>query len=222
MKKLFVFASLLTALLFVSCGSNPATPVDPVNDLMIMMFKDGFYPSTVYSQTSDTFIDSGNAGSNFGGNFDINTGCYSGVTRRALIKFDITDIVPVNVTVEKAYLTLTPNGSIGTMPSFQAYRINKSWAETAVTWSLIAGNHETGACSNSVSYSAAADNKLTFEIDSAMVQSWLTNPATNYGVMILASNETSGPDGYVGFVNRQQAAGYEYLRPKLTIYYRLP
>jgi len=145
---------------------------------------------------NDTTLDAGTTGPNEG--FKKN---------RALIRFDVAASLPSNAIVTSASLTLTLVASATTTNLwFSLHKVLQEWSESAVTWtnrlSPPAPWNTPGAAppsdySGSISQSnlitsGSVPAVFTFESNPAMiadVQSWLNNPAQNFGWILVCELE---------------------------------
>jgi hypothetical protein len=226
MKKTAVVVSLLiVSLLMLSCGTaGPAGPAGGVG--FVMQFQNGVYPTAAYAGSADTGVDSYNPGSNYSGNTTFNIGYWLTwlESARYLVKYDLSTMVPNNAIVTKAYLTITVGAATGSN-SFLVYQLgtafvpaNATWAnsDTGTPWTTAGGDYGA-AKSDGLVISAAG--VYTFTLNSAMVQSWISNPSANYGIILKASNETTGSNHVnMSFDSAPTLAN----RPMLTVYYTLP
>jgi hypothetical protein len=225
MKKILFLFLVAAVFLFVSCRGDKGPAGEPASNVYQMMFQDGTFPYNSYSGTIDSYIDSQNATSNYGTALQINADYSGGYTQRALVKFDLTSITPSNVTVVNAYLTLAIGSSFGTAGSVAAYKLNKPWQEPYATWLLY--NYMSSWATEGGDYDAApvsdiitpATSCATFTLNNSLIQGWIANPGTNYGLMIKSQNEGTA-DGGLQFYSREYTEVSQ--RPKLTVFYKLP
>ncbi len=129
-------------------------------------------------------------------------------TNRALIRFDPASSIPASSQITAARLTLTVTKSADNTNAFQNFdlrRVLTSWGEADATWNVrllpdTAWSAPGGAMNTDfaaiVSASQGIDgtntNPYTFLSTSnlvADVQSWLDNPAANFGWVLLAQQE---------------------------------
>ena len=187
-----------------------------------------------YNGTWDTYIDSF---SNTINNGTINY-MYAGVSgggaivARALIRFDLTPIVPSDVSIDSAYLTLYPYSPIcsgdTTMTAYAVAGDSSGlWVEDTVTWELWStpgGDFGPAPMSDPLVLSGSAIPAcVTFKLNASVVQGWLSNPASNNGLILKAADESAG-SGTFGFLTKEYGAsiGSVSTNPLLTVYYRLP
>ena len=234
MKKivLTVFAFAMLVSIFSCKGSTAtgATGTTGANGPAVMIFQDGVAPYGSYSGGIDTFIDQNNSTRNFGACDNARIGFYSDVYRY-LVKFDLSPVLPSNVMVVKAYLTINIYGGSGS-PTIDAYKVTRSWTQgsgsytsgassnndatwedytTSQAWSTAGGDYST------LIGSVMPGQQCTISIDPATVQGWISNPSGNYGMLLKNRDETTG----VSFTITDKFATFSQ-RPILTIYYNLP
>jgi hypothetical protein len=229
-KQMFLLMSLAFVLFIFSC-SGPKGSTGPAGpsgaNVLSMSFQDGMFPFASYVGILDTYADSLNASTNNYGTNTFLTG-YKTVNMtsdREFISVDMSPLVPSNAVIVKAYLSIYQQGATGSMPVIQAYRVTRGWMVTFLDWNSTGiapwntpgGDFDPVAVSDTAVYKTG-DNVLTLTLDNGMVQSWMTDPGTNYGVILIAQNENvSNGDEFFA-----TSAGVDFERPKLTVYYTLP
>lgn len=229
MKKTLLFVTAIAAVLFAaSCTVGPEGPSGA--DGAVVMFQNGLYPSAAYAGCVDTGIESSAPTVNYGDSTTIAAaGLWASSTvYRYMIKFDVSYITPSNVNVTEAYLELIPWQATGAN-TITAYAITKNWIEgqatwnnftTASAWNLAGGDFGTQAAAGTISYGPNDDNKtFRLSLNADTVKSWITDPASNYGVMLVAQNESSGT-AYFNSVTSEDSQLSE--RPRLVVKYTLP
>lgn len=247
MKKfLYVFLCCLVVpvVFFLSCakgdkGDTGAQGPAGADGGYIMIFQEGLAPYSGWTGCYDTRIADGTyANDNFGKAVNLVIGsASSSVTKmRFLIKFDLTGVIPNTVKVEKAYLTFY-TGMIATGSfSVTAYPLTSSWDEgtavsqadpddgatwinrtSSLSWGQNGGDYSLSKPSNTVSVSSAINQPVTLELDTETVNSWITNPSTNYGVIIIGSKEGLIEDNYSSFYTKDYTADISR-RPKLILF----
>jgi len=237
MKNIMIVLSLvLPCLIMFSCAGDSGA--DGIDGAAVMVFQNGVAPYASYNGEEDNTIVEYTPDDNYGTCSTISFGFYNvpiDFLYRSLIRFDVTPIIPADATVVKAYITInvfTINGEGNTL---MAYTAEKDWAEgvgtcssgtltgstwnnytTATAWSQAGGDYDTAVAGESEKISG--NGSVTFEINPAVVQGWLSNPSQNTGLLLKGKNETT-----LGLVslNSGNSATLEN-RPKLTVYYRLP
>jgi len=144
---------------------------------------------------ADTYVSDLNPISNFGtGGFNElaagSTG--SGDVRRALYKFDIAANVPANATITSVTLTLqaikTPQ--LAEPSTFDLRTILGAWTESGVTWNSAPGFSGTPSATIPVTGVGSYVFGSTPEMI-ADVQSWLNNPGSSQGWMLVSEDELS-------------------------------
>ncbi len=241
MKKIYLSALIISlVLILLSCKGEPGdkgttgtTGPKGADGSILVMFQQGNYPSSAYSGVKDTSIVNVNYNYNYGGCFINGAGAYTSyIATRTLIKFDLYDIVPSNVTVTKAELILTLNQIYGSN-TYTAYKLTRDWLEgnfcnaasTTVStwnkygtgdWTTFGGDYDPTPVSNSVYVSGTLPQTIKFSLDTSMVQNWISDPLTNYGIIIIAKNE-SVINNSIFWDTKETTSG-----PLLKIYYKLP
>ena len=124
-----------------------------------------------------------------------------GDTQRGYVKFDLSSI-PTGTVIRNAtlwlysYDTTKMNGSTG---YYAAHRITRSWNESTMTWTIAdtganwttaGGDCETVADALSPKYAPKIPSWYQWDL-TTRVQSWINAPASNYGWLIRAQNESS-------------------------------
>jgi hypothetical protein len=192
-----------------------------------MQFQYKNYPSGSYIGVTDTGMDSLNSNVNYSDftTFSIGYSSTGSEKDRYIIRYDLSSVIPDNVKVTAAYFTINVDALNGSN-AYLIYPLTASFVQTTATWNDRAaatpwttpgGDYSAVPKSNTVAISALG--KFTFTLDTAMVQGWITDPAGNYGMMIMATNESSG-DNVANLDYDANATASD--RPLLTIYYTLP
>ncbi|MGH8035423.1 MAG: DNRLRE domain-containing protein, partial [Lysobacterales bacterium] len=215
-------------------AGNAILPGSSVNfsffELLTLTFQDGLSPTPVYVGTRDAYIGQATATTVHGLEttlqVDGDDPATTGNDLNILLFWDTTAI-PVDTTVEAAHFELTvTNISTGL---YDCYSLQRSWTESQATWNLAA----TGATWGAAGAAGAADrgtqklctvsagnlglmNINLTQAGLALVQSWVNNPASNYGIIISNTSTTDGAD----FHARESATALA--RPKLVVTYRVP
>lgn len=236
MKKILLAAVFLcVAVLFIiSCGSKgPAGPAGSSGNNGPVTVN--LQNNAIYSGTTDTYLDSYNSGTNNSSAPGIYAGFYAGYNNdniRAILRFDLSTVIPSNVIVEAAYLTLYPyncgSTCISGSATITAYAVSDPWtmagatwldSQVATLWTNAGGDFSQTPMSNTLVLSAAnIPTSVMFTLDASVIQGWLATPSTNYGLILKASNETTG-NNFFGFYST--ANGTAALNPILTLYYKL-
>jgi len=209
-------------------------------DTVTVEFQNGVFPSDAYSGCEDATIEDDYPTYNMGECDYLFTGTYTATKCRHVIKFDLSYIIPDNVQVTGAYLTYTKEDSYGTN-TFTAYALTRDWTEgtgacfdsgtpdvnvswnyydgSGNSWTTAGGDYNLSAVSNSV-FIDGSETTVTFQLNASMVQSWISDPSLNNGVIIIADNENTGTN-WLRVYSSEETTG-NTLRPKLTINYTAP
>lgn len=159
-------------------------------------------------------------------------------TYRSLFHFDLSEI-PTNAVVSAATITLKATGNQSGNLTVSAYKVLRSWNEgnntlaTAdageVTWGSARhgeDNWGTSGCDNTTSDRSGTpeaskvitgvDEDWVFSPSLATVQDWVTNPGSNYGLLI--RSDEPGGETYM-YYGSDDNAGNE---PSITVTYGIP
>ena len=242
MKKIIILALIsISVFIFLSCkgetgdkGKTGATGPSGADGNTVIMFQQGVYPNSTYTGVKDTGIIDNNPTYNFGGCSSSGAGAYPAyISTRSLIKFDVSSIIPSNVIVTKAELVLNINQIYGTN-TYTAYKMTHDWVEGTVcdatsvgtatwnnygsgAWTNPGGDYDSTPVSNSLIVTGTPPQSITFTLNPAMVQAWISNPSTNYGILIKANNESTVNNSIAWNAKESPVDS-----PLLKIYYRLP
>lgn len=210
----------------------------PGKSLACMIFQKGVSPNNLYDSVYDSTLYEYFPNNNFGGCNFISIGKHinNNTRMRGAIKFDLNGYLPNDINIEKVYLTLygyTTSSGI----TITAYALTKNWTEgsgdcnsgnanvnsswnysngTSDSWTNQGGDYDPAPISNSI-FVYNVPNYYMLELNPQIVKSWVLNPATNYGIIII-SNEQDFNNIYFGGYSSNENSNIIY-RPKLTIYY---
>lgn len=236
---LLAAAILAPALLLTGCSDGPTRPPSP--DTLRAVFRDGSDPDIGYYGTRDAVIKDGPSPGLFLGNFGTQPLDTLGIVdlagvlydRRLLARFDLSSISSCAEVVE-ANLTLhvIPGDTAAVYLRVFEARVPAivplSWDEgtgglqQGVSWTTVDGavpwESEGGDYFLAPIDEAAVrgDSTVTFELDGGTVRSWILDPRTNHGVLVIP-----GPGGGARSlrVYMREAAAIRR-RPLLEIRYR--
>ena len=236
---LLCLVSAGTALLLACCSDGPTAPPEP--DTLRAVFRDGTDPFGGYYGTRDAVIKDGPSPAlyltNFGtrpldtlGVVDLAGSLYE---RRLLVRFDLSSISSCAEVVEAALtLHVMPEDTAALeLLAFEATvpgLVPLSWAEgtggfqQGVSWTTVDGtaswNSEGGDFFLSAmdARTVRGDSSVTFELDGGTVRSWIVEPGTNHGVLVM---DGGGAGERFLRVNMREAADPSR-RPRLVIRYR--
>ncbi len=109
-------------------------------------------------------------------------------TNSALLQFNLTDILPSGTTaaqVVKARLIVFPD-AITTGGTVNLYQVTSAWSESTVTYAT-----KPTVAGTVVAAASIGGNNFHFFSVTSLVQSWITTPASNFGVELQASGTTN-------------------------------
>jgi len=135
--------------------------------------------------TGDTQINSSATTTTYGASTTLNVS----PTNSALLQFDLADILPSGVTaaqVLRARLIVFPD-TITTGGTVNLYQVTSAWNESTVTYATKPTIAATPATTLVIGVN---DSFHDFGV-TALVQSWITTPASNFGVELQASGTTN-------------------------------
>ncbi|HUW83252.1 MAG TPA: DNRLRE domain-containing protein, partial [Phycisphaerae bacterium] len=200
--------------------------VNPAAGETTIVFQNGVEPDGSYAGCDDTWIDLYAPTTNYGDvDWGNGVGYYADV-KRSLIQFD-TSQIPTDATVTSAKLELMISKAATTL-TVEAFEVYQPWTLMGATWNdydtgsawgtagcASVGVDRSGTVSGSVEI-VPADVGLWKQIDlsATLIQSWVSSPASNKGILLKATNEASNEIRY-------RAENYTTLaeRPKLTVTY---
>ncbi len=134
--------------------------------------------------TGDSQINSGATTTTYGASTTLNIS----PTDSALLQFDIADMLPSGTTaaqVLRARLIVFPD-TITTGGTVNLYQVTSAWSESTVTYAT----KPTVAGTVAATASIGGNNFHYFSV-TPLVQSWITTPASNFGVELQASGTTN-------------------------------
>jgi hypothetical protein len=169
----------------------------------------------------DTYIREWDPNDNYGSGHDLRIRW--DLWQRGLLHFN-TAAIPTGSAVQSARLYLYRDWfdnlpDLTTPTSVRVFKVNRDWTEMGATWNLSMPGvpWSAGGCNSSVDRSltaAATTNVLetsrwySWDI-TALVQDWVSNPAGNHGMILIASSDTKRE---LRFHSREAAANRPYLR----------
>jgi len=151
-----------------------------------------------------------------------------GNVKSVLLRFDLASI-PAAATITSAKLRLFVSGRSNWRDlTLVAYRVRRDWAEATTNWQVAKtgqnwtvagcdgiGSDRDGTALGSVAL-PAPDNWVELSITS-LVQSWLSAPSTNYGLLLKGEGGTSVEYTLAAFEHEDPT-----LRPMLLVQYSMP
>jgi hypothetical protein len=137
----------------------------------------------------------------------------------ALIEWDLSRIAP-GTKVDSASVTLTVTDP--SPETFEAYSLERPWAETEATWNASAAGEpwEVAGARGSLDRQAqlagtitpSATEEQTFPLSPEVVQRWVDDPASNQGIVL--EDDLGHWNGFAFYSGEADAEG---LRPRLTV-----
>jgi len=187
-------------------------------------FQDGASPNSSYLGTQDTTIDGALPSTRFGTNAEL--AIDGSPDAAALLRWDIRTI-PAGVVVQSASIIV--NVTNGSLDTFNIYALNRDWSESSATWR----NSQTGSRWEIDGAAGPADRgdvvigqlqstsfgRKTITLNAAglaLVQSWIDDAATNFGVIFV------NPDSHDSLHFNSSDAQRTGDRPKLAVQYDAP
>ena len=177
-----------------------------------------------YAGTTDVYIDRWTPDQNWGGiDWLMVT---ASEDRAGLVRFDLAGRVPQGSTITAATLELyATNRNRALSERVSAYRVLREWVEREANWNraMVGGWWGATGCNSSADRELVAADTLTvsqvgqwyrFNV-TGMVQGWVNNPGSNYGLLVKGVNE-SQPIEYMFFTSESGMAGN---RPILRVDY---
>jgi hypothetical protein len=163
--------------------------------------------------TRDTYLDQNNPGSTFGS--DDSASFDADPLRYALVRFDLSG-APAGATVVQADLVLyfydpLEDGDCVIAPLLEGWSEKyASWAlrQQTASWSMLGGTVGPEA----VRFTPSSIGEYTVSLPPALVQGWLADPTTNFGVRLMSTS----PDGRGGQWDTRES-GHVDQRPLLRL-----
>jgi hypothetical protein len=213
---------------FAGCSGDNGSDVGISTEAVVTGYASTFQDGTNgYSGTTDSQLRQANAGANYGTATalvaDGDEPAASGNDSSIVLRWDVSSI-PTDATVTSVSLGFRVTNS--SRVAYPIYPLLRGWTESSVTWNNASsetawqtagamGSLDRGTTSIG-SLSAAATGTVTVNLNSAgisAVQSWITNPSQNFGIIITSPSNTDGLDVYS---SEYTTVAY---RPKLTVNY---
>ncbi|MDQ0156471.1 DNRLRE domain-containing protein [Robertmurraya andreesenii] len=194
---------------------------------------------TIVRITSSNLVDDTNlrsgAPTQTGGNdLELGTGLYKDSTHqnviRSLLKFNVSSI-PQNVIITNADLNLWMSSVSNDTPiDIGAYQMTKAWEENQASWNYSKTSPYTSWSAKGGDYVATPIDtvggigslldlsiNLKWSIPVSLVNRWLANPASNYGILMKSKSESLNT--YKKFISSEHSIGTEY-QPLLVVTYK--
>jgi hypothetical protein len=161
---------------------------------------------------ADTTMTDSQPGTNFGSSLQLPVGVSApgDVHYHALFKFDLS-IIPTNATITNVTLNLIVVQNVQPPALFDLSPLLTNWVEGEVTWinrtasapwttpgGLAGTDYTSGPYAIAALNGAGTTNAFTGGGLVYIVQSWLNNPASNFGWILIAHDEQAGSGRQVG------------------------
>ncbi len=206
------------------------TPTSTPPDVQSISFQQGLLPDAGYAGAADATLSEAAPQSNYGADpaclVDGDDPPVSGNDLVCLLRWDISSVPPGSQLLGATLAVDIFNVSAG---AYDVFALARPWREDETTWGQATngvpwqtagaqGGNDRGA----ISLASFTPNGLgirAFGLNPAglaVVQGWIDDPASNFGLILAGSGITDGADFYSS--QAAIAAG----RPKLTLLYRLP
>ena len=162
-------------------------------------------PTVTLTATGDTWIQENNPSQNNGADSNLHVKPDSSTTFRTLIQFDLSSITPATPISCAAILLFEKDSDSD--QTIYIHQVNASWLESQATW-----NNRTSAnawasaggdyaSSSAASFAPDVSSTLQQVNITALVQDWVDNPGSNFGVLL--RSETSGGNTDIQFGSRE-------------------
>lgn len=167
----------------------------------------GEAPGTTFSNvTQDTYIsnEAGEPSFNYGGDDEVRI--ERDVNERALIAFDLAAL-PISATVVTATLRVTITELPAPAQPIDVHVVTEEWSEGtaagapgvsnyvvrqgATTWTTAGGGPPGSAGAAVAALAPAALGDVTVSLPAPIVQPWITAPASNHGIVLIARSDDS-------------------------------
>jgi hypothetical protein len=192
------------------------------SSMITISFQNGLFPSTSYAGTSDARISSGSPTTNHGAKTTLNLD--GSPDDASLLKWNL-GAIPPGSTVQA--VTITVNVTNPTSDTYEIYEVKRNWLEGQVTWNVLSSGNiwQTAGAQGSDDRGSAilgtvtssSQGLKTLPLNAAgvsVVQSWVNNPSTNFGIIM--QDYVSASDGID--LNSREIANAS-IRPRLTVVY---
>ena len=199
----------------ISAGNYATTNVPRMfpRPLREVAFQDGVAPVPAYAGTRDTFVSEFNPTHPYGTNptlqVDGDNPGGTGKELRLLLRWDLS-AVPAGSKVQSATLILKV--SMPSEPPYALHAMKRGWTEADATWQTVSADKGAVLLGSAI----PGPSEFTIPLNAegvAAVQSWIDAPATNFGFMMTAPNNSSGMKAHA---RESSDAGK---RPRLVVTY---
>jgi hypothetical protein len=177
------------------------TPTDtplPYDIPITLVFQHGGPPISYYGVT-DTYLDPADETRNFGQDWILKLDHLG--NEKVLLRFDLARYIPADAVITRAklevYFHLSDDQHPGVATQVGVYEVYQPWVEDEATWVQLATGYPWDGCRTSAERSqVAAAMTLVDAVGwkawesegmAALVQHWVSDPAANQGMALLAS-----------------------------------
>ena len=181
---------------------NPFQDNPEFFDANRISFRDGVFPTSDYAGTQDVWLRGTQPNTNFGNDDRMDADGQSGSSAEwTLLRWDVSSLEP-GTTIDAASITLTINNSSN--GSYEIFAMNSDWVETEATWNGPRTGQDweipgTGPSDRLVRLGTVDTGNSTgtfdFELNNdglTIVESWVNDSASNFGVIIYNPDVTDG------------------------------
>ncbi|MBC7224753.1 MAG: DNRLRE domain-containing protein, partial [Anaerolineae bacterium] len=178
-----------------------------------------------YTGMEDTFIDAWSPTSNYG--YATYLAARATNIRPALLRFDVSAIPPGSLVDEAKLALYVYDRSNASGLVAQVYGVLRQWTEHQATWQLaaVANPWEVAGCDGPTDRASIITDQVVWDTIGAwhefditpLVQGWVDNPASNYGLIIKPLAGTNVQ--YNAYSSEYPISDF---RPKLTVTYHPP
>ena len=162
---------------------------------------------------------------------------YGGIEKEGLMRFELDPYIPNNAVIGQAVLSLhVISATVGTTADLEVYAVNRGWVPSSVTWNSAYGGSlwevpgAKGTSDRAQTPSAIVRTPLcpyyweecskTINLDlTSLVQSWVSSPTSNYGVLYRLTNQDANVEYEIRSSNYWLTTT---VRPKLSVVWALP
>jgi hypothetical protein len=175
---------------------------------------------SVYTGASNATIEEALPTTNQGSTVDCTA---DGLTqeRGCLLRWDLSGALPPSTTVRGACLLLAVSDA--SRATYEAFQLLRSWSEGSVTWTRSqAANSDwatpgaKGAADRGsvavASIKPTTVGRYAIQLDTSTVQSWVTHPTTNAGIIFARDDAADG-------VSFESSSALPVRRPTLEVWY---
>lgn len=159
---------------------------------------------------ADAFVVGSDPDDNTSALDDLLVGWLSTTYEVTYIKFDIS-IIPVNATIESAYIMLYCEANVGDFSAMKGVRVTSNWSEGSITYNNQPSSTSSGQHSWLIPSQTFIYHKLNV---TNIVKSWIEDGTINYG-LALATNAFGSTYNWVHYSSREASH-----KPMLEITYQ--